>query len=107
MDEEDYADLFSELYSENPRPIDPNGSLVQESPQTTATGNQETENDEDNNAGSNNSQTQTNQSQGNNSGIGDQRQGQNRNSSPRQSVERERRSGVLRRIFRRRESSRD
>jgi hypothetical protein len=105
MDEEDYADLFSELYSENPRPIDPNGSLVQESSQTTATGNQETENDDDNNTGSNNSQTQTNQSQGDSNGIGDERQGQNQNSSPRQSVER--RSGVLRRLFRRRDSSRD
>jgi hypothetical protein len=105
MDEEDYADLFSELYSENPRPIDPNGSLVQESSQTTATGNQETENDDDNNTGSNNSQTQTNQPLGNSNGIGDERQGQNQNSSPRQSVER--RSGVLRRLFRRRESSRD
>ena len=105
MDDEDNADLFSELYSENPRPIDPNGSLVQGISQTTATGNQETENDDGNNTGSNNSQTQTNQSLGNSNDIDNERQGQNQNSSPRQSVER--RSGVLRRLFRRRESSRD
>ena len=30
MDEEDYSDLFSELYSESPTPIDPNGSPIRE-----------------------------------------------------------------------------
>jgi len=35
-DEEDYSDLFSELYSESPTPIDPNGSPVQEESESIA-----------------------------------------------------------------------
>jgi len=111
MDEEDYTDLFSELYSENPSPIDPNGSLVPGREESHMSGNSQatvnsptrSQNGNGNEGANNYSSTMLNDEHGL---SGDQSLrtsgGRNRSSPRRQSADR--RSGVLRGLFRRRGS---
>jgi len=104
-DEEDYTDLFSELYSESPTPIDPNGSPMRGESETIATGTTIRNTDDDD--------TGNNRSQMNQSENAEQQQApidasvmtppSNRSRSSPRRHSTERRSGVFR-LFRRRGS---
>jgi len=114
-DEEDYSDLFSELYSESPTPIDPNGSPGQggseESAVSPPSRNGAADDDDDGNA-NNSSNNLSSPISSNNITIEEHEStfdaasvvtpsGSNSNRSTRQASER--RSGVFR-LFRRRSS---
>mmetsp|Transcript_53244 Transcript_53244/g.60595 ORF Transcript_53244/g.60595 Transcript_53244/m.60595 type:complete len:309 (-) Transcript_53244:109-1035(-) len=98
-DEEDYADLFSELYSENPNPIDPNSSLGRGREESHATGNSQA-------TANSPTRSQNGNESANNysSTILNDEHGFSDDQSLRTSSGRNRRSGVLRGLFRRRGS---
>merc|ERR1712238_516780 len=99
MDEEDYADLFSELYSENPNPIDPNSSLGRGREESHAIGNSQA-------TANSPTRSQNGNESANNysSTILNDEHGFSDDQSLRTSSGRNRRSGVLRGLFRRRGS---
>jgi len=102
-DEEDYSDLFSELYSESPTPIDPNSSPVREENETIITSSANRNSDDDD-AENNRSPTRMSDNTEELESRGDASlvtPPSNRNrSSPRRQI----RSGGVFRLFRRRGS---
>ncbi len=104
-DEEDYNDLFSELYSESPTPIDPNGSPVQRGGDSNINSSGTDESGTENNCSPTNQSSNIEQLES----LGDTSfatppSNRSRSSPRRQSTSR--RSGVFR-LFRRRNSRAD